>query len=159
LQHPVRHGSQDYLVSTPCHSFTGPQGWVNHQKPAYIEDCLTNLELWGDLEEDGSIIFTGKVGTVFANETVHPNYPNSLRAIPSDAQSVTFAGQPAHRWTDALVGGNGPGTTVYLVVDLPSQESNYWGRFSSLTIDASALTDVGNPDQMMDELETTWVWN
>jgi hypothetical protein len=156
-------GSQDYLVATPCYAFTGPEGWVNHQKTAYIEDCLTNLELWGTLEPDGSITFTGLPGTVFANETVSPNYANSGTPVPVTADDVTFAGQPARQWTEPLEDrdgdGESDGSAVFVVVDLPTQMSNYWGPFNSITIEARALIGFGDPEQLMSDLERTWTWN
>jgi len=58
-------------IDTPCYSFEGPTSYINNISDAAVEGCVTKLELWGDLAEDGTFTNTG-VGTIWGTVTVEP---------------------------------------------------------------------------------------
>lgn len=58
-------------MTTPCYSFDGPAGYINNIGDPAIEDCTTELELWGELNADGTIKNTG-VGGIWGSVNVEP---------------------------------------------------------------------------------------
>ena len=57
------------LIDTPCYTFEGPKGYINDVSTDTAEGCTTELELWGELQDDGTVKNTG-VGAVHASVTV-----------------------------------------------------------------------------------------
>jgi len=68
-------------IDTPCYSFEGPASYINDVNDAAIAACSTQLELWGELDEDGTFTNTG-VGAIWGTVTVEP-----IRVSTSDAWS------------------------------------------------------------------------
>jgi len=68
-------------VDTPCYSFDGPAGFINNIGDEAVENCTTTLELWGEVEDDGTVTNTG-VGAVWGSVNVEP-----IRAATSDEHS------------------------------------------------------------------------
>jgi hypothetical protein len=68
-------------VDTPCHSFDGPAGFIDNLGAEAVENCSTTLELWGEVEDDGTVTNTG-VGAVWGSVNVEP-----IRSATSDEHS------------------------------------------------------------------------
>jgi len=68
-------------IDTPCYSFEGPASYINDVNTAAIAGCSTQLELWGELAEDGTFTNTG-VGAIWGTVTVEP-----IRVATSDEWS------------------------------------------------------------------------
>jgi len=68
-------------IDTPCYSFEGPASYINDVNTAAIAGCSTQLELWGELDEDGTFTNTG-VGAIWGTVTVEP-----IRVETSDTWS------------------------------------------------------------------------
>lgn len=58
-------------VDTPCYYFEGPAGFINDLSDDDVENCFTELELWGEMDADGTIANTG-VGAVHGSVYVEP---------------------------------------------------------------------------------------
>ena len=151
--------SKDYLVSTPCYSFTGPEGWINHQPTYATKDCQTNLESWGDLQPDGTVTFD-RLGDVYGYVTVRAAFTadsithtgTAIRLDGADADLVETSGtntSPSH--------DNITATKTEIMVELPHPEKNYDGTFSVLFIEIAASDD--QVQDVVHRLVDTWKWN
>lgn len=139
--------SEDYLVSTPCYSFTGPEQWINHQPTVRIKDCYTHLEDHGEPDDRGRYVFDPEL---YGSVTVDPDY-----------------GAPDRGGGDFQLDGMGASLTTSspsesvvryeLTVKMPQSHSNYYGDFDSLSI---VLTGSQQQvDRNLARLIDTWRWN
>jgi hypothetical protein len=79
-------------ITTPCYSFDGPRNFINNQPDSDGTDCYTNLELWGEMAEDGTVRNTG-VGTILGQVSVEPVRESTRRewAAEADLDAVVEA--------------------------------------------------------------------
>ncbi len=85
-----------HSIITPCYSVQGPAAFINNQSSASTQDCVTTLELWGEVSPDGTIVNTG-VGTILGQVSVEP-----IRLATSETWAAT---------------GNLDGVVDYIAVD------------------------------------------
>ena len=142
--------SQDYLIDTPCFSFTGPEGWINHQNDYFDADCRANLEDHGPLDDSGRIVFDTYGPNIYGMVSVQPNMgEQALRSADIELDGVDAALSTVRNDADTM-------DLVSIEVLTPKTFSNYYGEFDALIITIEAPT--ADVDDIVDELVDTWRW-
>ena len=137
--------SSDYLANTPCYSFTGPKGWINHENPYSVDDCLTNLVDHGGLDDTDRYVFDSEI---YGSVLVAPDYNGPL--VTGD--DVQLDGADASVVTDTLDGW----TTQTISVTMPQTHKNYYGEFTELIITVRA--EDADVDDLVSQVVDTWKW-
>lgn len=137
--------SKDYLATTPCYSFTGPKGWINHENPYSVDDCLTNLVDHGDLDDTDRYVFDPEI---YGSVAVQPDY-NGPTVSSGD---IDLDGATASVATDSLDGW----TTETISVTMPQTHKNYYGEFDELII--TLRVEDADAEDVLDTLVDTWKW-
>lgn len=139
--------SKDYLVDTPCYSFTGPSSWINHQNPYYTADCLTNLEDHGGLDDSGRYVFDstqyGRVSVAVDHDTTESS--TSTGDLTLDGVQATVLSSVEGEWT-----------TDTIAVTMPETKKNYYGEFDALIIYIHVPT--AHADATLEQLVDSWKW-
>ena len=142
--------SRDYLIDTPCFSFTGPEGWINHQNDYFDADCRASLEDHGPLDDSGRYEFDTYGPNIYGEVTVAPNRGEpTLRAGDVQLDGVDAGYSTLRNEADTM-------DLVIIDVATPRAFTNYYGEFDALTITIEAPT--ADIDGILDELVDTWRW-
>ncbi len=142
--------SQDYLIDTPCFSFTGPEGWINHQNDYFDADCRANLEDHGPRDDSGRYVFDTYGPNIYGSVSVQPNFgEQTLRSHDIELDGVDAAYAKVRNDADTM-------DLVTIELPTPHTESNYYGEFDALYITVEAPTD--DIDAIVDELVDSWRW-
>ena len=137
--------SKDYLATTPCYSFTGSKGWINHENPYSVDDCLTNLVDHGGLDSTDRYIFDAEA---YGSVLVEPDY-NGPTVSSGD---IDLDGATASVATDSLDGW----TTETISVTMPQTHKNYYGEFDELILIVRAKN--ADIDDLVSQVVDTWKW-
>lgn len=106
-------------IETPCYSFDGPAGYISDIPPASVEGCATKLHLWGELQEDGTILNTG-FGAIWGTVFVEPIRVSVSETWSSDG---TIDGVVDYLNTEFFPGG-GKVQTLRNPIALDGSEAN-----------------------------------
>jgi hypothetical protein len=136
----------DHLIETPCFSFTGPAGWINHQKDAYDADCAASLEDHGPLDASGRYQF----GESYASVRVSPVYDDLI----TGSDPIELDGAAATAETTASEQGSL--SQVVISVVMPERRTNYYGEFEALSVEISAPPE--DLDALVDQVVGSWTW-
>ena len=163
-------------IDTPCYSFDGPGSYILNQSDETTANCATKLELWGELDADGTFTNTG-VGAIWGTVTVEPirletsdewsdgdldgtmEYLNgefipSLGTVVSDNR-VDLGGQEANL---TIVDSTEEETTfkAALVAYGPSTYPTANGDVQLMVISFTTVEDDG--EEILDALLDSWEW-
>lgn len=165
-------------VDTPCYTFDGPAHFVNNIAADAVQNCGTNLELWGEKQADGTIKATG-VGAIFGTVSVEPiraSFLTENTATGTLDEVQTFleqsylleSGKSIIQTTDVPVGG-APAKLTFLepnseftqlravVAVLPP--APYAGTSEQLGLFLITVsTEEDNGDAILESLLNTWAW-
>jgi hypothetical protein len=142
--------SNDYLIDTPCFSFTGPEGWINHQSDYFDADCRASLEDHGPLDRTGRYDLDGHGQNIYSGISVKPVYgEHSLRSADIELDGIDASVERARNDDDTM-------DVVSIELVTPRTFSNYYGTFDALLITIEAPTS--DIDAIVDELVDTWRW-
>lgn len=142
--------SEDYLIDTPCFTFTGPEGWINHQNDYFDADCRANLEDHGPLDASGRYVFDSYGPNIYGQVSVQPHYGE----YGAPSADIELDGVDASLSTVR----NDADTMDLVTIELltPQTFSNYYGTFDALIITVEApSSDI---DGIVDELVDSWRW-
>ena len=143
--------SRDYLIDTPCYSFTGPEGWINHQNDYFDADCRTSLEDHGPLDDSGRYVFDSRAGTDLYGSVLVSAQFASTGSIGDDVQlDGVDASLSRTEGTDEVM------PTITIDVEMPEAKSNYYGQFDRLQIVIEAAPD--EIDELLDQVVDSWQW-
>ncbi len=137
--------SKDYLADTPCYSFTGTKGWINHESPYSVDDCVINLVDHGGLDDTNRYVFDSEA---YGSIIVQPDYNGPT--VSSD--DITLDGVGASLSTSSLDGW----TTDEIAVSLPRTQKNYYGEFQELLI--TLRVEDADAEAVLDTLVDSWKW-
>lgn len=142
--------STDYLIDTPCYSFTGPQGWINHQNDYFDADCRANLEDHGALDDSGRYEFDSFGPNIYGQVSVQPNFgEQTLQSADIELDGVDATLVTTRNVADTM-------DVVSIELLTPRTFTNYYGSFDALIITVEAPT--ADIDEIVDELVDSWRW-
>ena len=179
-QSESQDGSLEFQsIETPCYEFDGPDYFINDISDADIAACGTDLGLWGEKQEDGTILPTG-VGAIYGSVTVEAirssfiteNVPGgSLDDVQAYLESgyLLESGQSIISTEDLLLDGV-PAKLTYLVPNSPDTqlravitalpEQPYAGPETDLGMFLITVSiEEANGEEILGTLVDSWDWN
>jgi len=165
-------------VETPCYTFSGPSTYINNINEADIADCFTQLELWGEVDKDGTFSNTG-VGAVHGNifaevvpestvtdwgttddlaatdDYLAESYYPDFGTVKGKAEKITLDGQPAliTRFTSDAAATK---STAVITSFAPSTFETTDGESKLLVISFATIEENG--EELIDAAIKSWKW-
>ena len=165
--------------TTPCFSFDAPQEFIANQSPDKDALCFGTRQGWGELDDDGTIIYTG-VGDIWDQVLVEPirvvtsdtyapdgeldtfvdyldaNYFPDLGEVISLHEEVTLDGVEANLTRiDSPAETTVTKATIAVKAEQPYETANGPVQFFLITF----VIDDERGDEIIDALVDSWEWN
>ena len=166
-------------TTTPCFSFDAPAEFITNQSTADDELCLATREGWGEMDDDGTITYTG-VGAVWDQVLVEPirvestntwvpdgeldtmvdyleaNYFPQLGEIITLRETMTLDGVEANLTRiDSPAESTVTKATLVVKSEQPYETANGPVQFFLITF----VIDDERGDLIIDALVDSWQWN
>lgn len=176
---PQSNSLEFQSIETPCYEFDGPEHYINDISAADTAACGADLGLWGEKQDDGTILPTG-VGAIYGSVAVEAvrsafiteNVPGgSLDDVQTYLESgyLLESGQSIISTEDIELDGV-PAKLTYLVPNSPDTqlravitalpEQPYAGPERDLGLFLITVSvEESNGQEILDTLIGSWDWN